>query len=210
MNLLKQPGRNSARWPMLLGVILLGGVFLFPLWQITLEAAQFPGGLRLDIWINRFSGDDGTDNIIQNINILNHYIGMKYIEPDSIPELVYFPYVVYGMMALGVGAVLLNKTWGYATWLIIMIILAGLGIYDFYLWMYDYGHNLDPNAPIKVPGMTYMPPLFGEKDLLNFYVKSYPRMGTIFMTLSIILAGLATWMNARKPKTYEASTAEVG
>jgi hypothetical protein len=175
-----------------------------------LEAAQFPGGLRLDVWINRFSGDDGTDNIIQNINILNHYIGMKYIEPDSIPELVYFPYVVYGMMALGLGAVLLNKTWGYATWLIIMVILAGLGIYDFYLWMYDYGHNLDPNAPIKVPGMTYMPPLFGEKDLLNFYVKSYPRMGTIFMTLSILLAALAAWMSAHKAKTYELSTKKVG
>jgi hypothetical protein len=195
---------------MLLGVVLLGGVFLFPLWRITLEAAQFPGGLRLDVWINRFSGDDGTDNIIQNINILNHYIGMKYIEPDSIPELVYFPYVVYGMMALGLGAVLLNKTWGYATWLIIMVILAGLGIYDFYLWMYDYGHNLDPNAPIKVPGMTYMPPLFGEKDLLNFYVKSYPRMGTIFMTLSILLAALAAWMSAHKAKTYELSTKKVG
>ncbi|WKN46419.1 hypothetical protein [Tunicatimonas pelagia] len=207
MNLLNQSQRittqrGAARWLMLLGVILLGGLFLFPLWQITLEAAQFPGGLRLNIWIDRFSGDDGTDSIIQNINILNHYIGMQYIEPDSIPELVYFPYVVYGMMALGVGTVLLNKTWGYATWLVIMVVLAILGVYDFYLWMYDYGHNLDPNAPIKVPGMTYMPPLIGEKDLLNFYVKSYPRMGTIFMTLSILLAALATWVSIRKEKVH--------
>ncbi len=207
MNLLNQSQRittqrGAARWLMLLGVILLGGLFLFPLWQITLEAAQFPGGLRLNIWIARFSGDDGTDSIIQNINILNHYIGMQYIEPDFIPELVYFPYVVYGMMALGVGTVLLNKTWGYATWLVIMVVLAILGVYDFYLWMYDYGHNLDPNAPIKVPGMIYMPPLIGEKDLLNFYVKSYPRMGTIFMTLSILLAALATWVSIRKEKVH--------
>ncbi|MEM8970090.1 MAG: hypothetical protein AAGE93_26975 [Bacteroidota bacterium] len=207
MNLLNQSQRittqrGAARWLMLLGVILLGGLFLFPLWQITLEAAQFPGGLRLNIWIDRFSGDDGTDSIIQNINILNHYIGMQYIEPDFIPELVYFPYVVYGMMALGVGTVLLNKTWGYATWLVIMVVLAILGVYDFYLWMYDYGHNLDPNAPIKVPGMIYMPPLIGEKDLLNFYVKSYPRMGTIFMTLSILLAALATWVSIRKEKVH--------
>lgn len=195
---------------MLIGVSLLGGVFLFPLWQITLEAAQFPEGLRLNIWIDRFSGDDGTDSIIQNINILNHYIGMKYIEPDSIPELVYFPYVVYGMITVGLGAVLLNKTWGYAAWLMVMVILASLGIYDFYLWMYDYGHNLDPNAPIKVPGMIYMPPLFGEKDLLNFYVKSYPHWGTIFMVLSILLAALATWISSRKAKDYALPTKKVG
>ncbi len=176
---------------MILSVILLAGVFLFPLWQITLEAAQFPGGLRLNIWINKFSGDDGTDNIIQNINILNHYIGMQYIEPDSIPELKYFPYIIYGMMGLGVIAFAINKTWSYIGWFAIMAILGGLGVYDFYLWMYDYGHNLDPNAPIKVPGMVYMPPLFGEKDLLNFYVKSYPHLGTLFLSVSILFSLLA-------------------
>lgn len=178
---------------MILAIILLAGVFLFPLWRITLEAAQFPGGLRLNIWIDKFSGDDGTDKIIQNINILNHYIGMQFIEPDSIPELKYFPTVIYGMMGLGVIALLINKTWSYGSWFLIMAILGILGVYDFYLWMYDYGHNLDPQAPIKVPGMVYMPPLFGEKDLLNFYVQSYPRLGTIFLSLSILFSFLAFW-----------------
>ena len=185
----------------MLSVVLLAGVFLFPLWRITLEAAQFPEGLELNIWINRFSGADGTGGIIQNINILNHYIGMQAIEPDAIPELEYFPYVVYGMMALGLGAVVLDKTWGYATWVVIMAVLGGLGIYDFYLWMYDYGHNLDPTAPIKVPGMTYMPPLLGEKDLLNFYVMSYPNLGTLFLTLSVVGAMVATGISYRKRKT---------
>ena len=186
---------------MCLSILLLTGVFFFPLWQITLEAAQFPGGIRLNIWINKFSGDDGTDNVIQNINILNHYIGMQYIKPDSIPELKYFPYVIYGMMGLGVVALLINKTWCYASWFLTMVILGAFGVYDFYLWMYDYGHNLDQNAPIKVPGMVYMPPLLGEKDLLNFYVKSYPRMGTVFLTLSISSAFAATW---RKRKAWDA------
>ena len=178
---------------MILAVLLLAGVFFFPLWQITLEAAQFPGGLRLNIWIDKFSGDDGTDNIVQNINILNHYIGMQYIESDSIPELKYFPYVIYGMMGLGAIGLIVNKAWGYAGWFFMMAVLGVLGVYDFYLWMYDYGHNLDSNAPIKIPGMNYMPPIFGEKDLLNFYVKSYPQLGTMFLTLSILSALLAAW-----------------
>lgn len=185
---------------MLLGAFLLLGVFLFPLWQITLEAPQFPGGLRLNIWINKFSGDKGGGDIIANINILNHYIGMKYIEPDAIPELKYFPYVVYIMVGLGVITVFIGKAWAYLSWCILLVVLGGLGVYDFYLWMYDYGHNLDPNAPIKVPGMNYMPPLFGEKDLLNFYVKSYPQLGAIFMGISTLLSFIAYWIQNKLEK----------
>lgn len=195
MRIIKQP-----RLLMLLGVLIMTGIFLFPLWQITLEAAQFPGGLRLNIWINKFSGDEDGGNIINNINILNHYIGMKPIEPDAIPELKYFPIVIYSMMGLGLLTVFINKTWAYVTWFIIMSVLAILGVYDFYLWMYDYGHNLDPKAPIKIEGMTYMPPLFGEKDLLNFYVKSYPHLGSVFLAISIFLSFLATWFSKKQNK----------
>lgn len=195
---------NNKRSPqilMLLAVILLLGLFFFPIWQITLEAAQFPGGLRLNVWINKFSGDEGGGDIIANINILNHYIGMQKIEPDSIPELQFFPYVIYVMMALGIIITFVNRSWGFLTWGILMTILGLLGVYDFYLWMYDYGHNLDPMAPIKVPGMTYMPPLFGEKDLLNFYVKSYPRLGTILMGISILLSLVAFWLRKKLNKS---------
>lgn len=181
---------RSPQLLMIIAVASLTGVFLFPLWQITLEAPQFPGGLRLNIWINQFSGDEGGGDIIANINILNHYIGMQYIQPDAIPELKYFPYVIYVMILLGVIIAIMNRPWGYVMWGILISILGVLGVYDFYLWMYDYGHNLDPNAPIKVPGMIYMPPLFGEKDLLNFYVKSYPRLATILLVISI---GLSFW-----------------
>lgn len=34
-----------------------------------------------------------------------------------------------------------------------------IGFVDFYLWEYDYGHNLNPKAPIKIPGQSYQPPL---------------------------------------------------
>ena len=102
------------------------------------------------------------------------------------------------MMALGLVMAIINKKWGYGLWFVIMSILSVLAVYDFYLWLYDYGHNLDPAAPIKLEGMTYMPPLFGEKDLLNFYVKSYPQLGTVFMGLSIILGFFAFWLKPKK------------
>ncbi len=185
---------SKPRLLLLLASFLLIGLYLFPLWRITLEAAQFPGGLRLNIWISKFSGDEGGGNIINNINILNHYIGMQDIEPDAIPELKYFPYVVGTMISLGVLFVAVDKTLGYFLWSAILSILALLAVYDFYLWLYDYGHNLDPMAPIKIEGMAFMPPVFGEKDLLNFYVRSYPRLGSIFLFLSVAVSGLACWI----------------
>lgn len=183
---------------MILACCSLAAVFLFPLWRITLEAAQFPGGLQLDIWVNKLSGS--SEHIIQNINILNHYIGMKFIEEDSIPELKYFSYIIYAMLGLGVVTILIRRSTGYLVWCCMLLVLGGLGIYDFYLWLYDYGHNLDPKAPISIPGMTYQPPLFGGKSLLNFYAMSYPNWGSFFLGMAIVFSFLAFWLGRKQQK----------
>lgn len=175
---------------MILGSILLFGVFLFPIWRITLYAPQYPSGLSMDIWVNKIT----DENAMKNINILNHYVGMKMIEPDSIPELTYFPYIIYALVALGVLAALINRRKVYLGWLVVIILLGILGIYDFYLWEYDYGHDLSDMAPIKVPGQAYQPPLIGGKWLLNFYATSYPNIGAAFFALPMLFAGFAFWM----------------
>ncbi|HLW19623.1 MAG TPA: hypothetical protein VKX33_04835 [Cyclobacteriaceae bacterium] len=179
----------SPRVLMIIALLCLAMVFAFPLWQILLEAPQFPGGLQMYIWINKISGTDKW--ILQNINILNHYIGMQAIYPDAIPELKYFPVVTYIMLGLGAIAVIIKKAWAYLSWSVLLAALGVLGIYDFYLWLYDYGHNLDPTAPIKVEGMTYQPPLLGGKNLLNFYVESYPHWGGVGLGLAIVFSALA-------------------
>lgn len=179
----------SPRLLMVLALISLAVVFVFPLWQILLEAPQFPGGLQMYIWVNKISGTDKY--ILQNVNILNHYIGMQSIHPESIPELKYFPIVTYVLLALGALTAVINKVWGYLSWTVLLAVLGTLGIIDFYLWLYDYGHNLDPHAPIKIEGMVYQPPLFGGKNLLNFYVESYPHWGGIGLGLAILFGALA-------------------
>jgi hypothetical protein len=151
------------------------------------------------IWINKLSGDEkGT---IQNINILNHYVGMKMIEPDSIPELKYFPKVIIGMALLGIllGFINNNKLW--LGWGILLLLLGALGIYDFYLWEYDYGHNLADDAPIKVPGQAYQPPLIGSKMLLNFNAISYPYYGSIFIGIALTFSFLSFYL--KKKQTNE-------
>jgi copper chaperone NosL len=183
---------------MILAAVMLVFLFFFPIWKITLFAPQYPGGISMYIWINKITGD--TPGTLQNINILNHYVGMQFIEPDSIPELKYFQYVIAGMGFMALIFAFIHKKPLYLAWVILFVILGAAGIYDFYLWEYDYGHNLSPTAPIKVPGMAYQPPLFGEKTLLNFVAYSYPNWGSLFFGLSVISGFLAFLVYKKKPK----------
>ncbi len=186
----------KARILFIMALISLGAIFLFPLWEITLKATQFPEGLELYIWIDKISGS--SESILQNVNRLNHYIGMKPIEPDAIPELKYFPYVIYATLGSGLIFLGIHKAWGYLGWTLLLAILGILGVYDFYLWVYDYGHNLDPTAPITIEGGSFMPPIFGDKKMANFYVTSYPGWGTLTIMLAVIFGGLAWWTKKRK------------
>ena len=72
-----------------------------------------------------------------------------------------------------------KAVFGFLITFVLFVILAGI---DFYRWNYEYGHNLDPNAAIKVPGMAYQPPLIGYKQLLNFGAYSIPDIGGWMLT----------------------------
>ena len=171
-------------------------VFIAPIWRITLEAPQYPGGVTMYIWINKLGGK--TRGTLQNINILNHYVGMQPIDPGSIPELKYFPIVIIVMSVLGIATGFIDNPRFWIFWIVVLMILGILGIYDFYLWEYNYGHNLADDAPIKVPGMVYQPPLFGSKKLLNFNAISYPYWGSLFVLIPVILGMVAYYLKKKK------------
>lgn len=187
--------KRISKFLMLISVVGLIALFFLPMWRITLIAPQYPKGVTMYIYINKIGGESAST--IQNINILNHYVGMKYIEPESIPELTYFPYVIGIMIMLGIVASMFDRPWFYLTWLIILMVLACLGMYDFYLWEYDYGHDLSPKAPIKIPGASFQPPLMGTKMILNFTAKSYPALGGYFAMISMVMAGMAYWVKRK-------------
>jgi len=181
---------------MAFAALLLIGVFLVPIWSISMEAPQYPEGIGMNIRIDNIEGKQPHD--LKNINGLNHYIGMKPIEPASIPELQIMPYIFGFLIISGLMIAATGKRTLILFWLGVFILLAIAGLVDFYLWGYDYGHNLDPNAPIKVPGMTYQPPLLGSKQLLNINATSLPHIGFYFALLSMSIAGLAWWKSGDK------------
>ena len=158
------------------GMLLVVGILffvslLFPMWQIELAAPQYPEGLILRLHANKIGGD------VEIINGLNHYIGMKTLHTEDFFEFKILTYIVifFGLFALT--AMIVAKRKLVVALLISLIAFVALAGIDFYRWNYEYGHNLDPNAAIKVPGMAYQPPVLGYKQLLNFGAYSIPDTG---------------------------------
>ncbi len=183
-----------------LGLLTL---FLFPMWRITLYAPQYPTGVTMYIHINKIGGD--SPGTLQNVNILNHYVGMKPIIPEAIPELKFLPIVVITFVVLGLIIAFFNRPKLFLTWAILASVLSLLGIYDFYLWEYDYGHTLSPDAPMKFPGASFQPPLIGTKVILNFVAESFPHTGGILAGISIFLAYVAWFVGIKKYPKNEIS-----
>ena len=165
--------------------ILLIGVFFFPIWRIDLNAPQYPEGIGLRIWVNKITGANDFD--LQNINKLNHYIGMKKIIPEAIPELKIMPFLIGFLILFGLVAAFLKKKSLVMVWISTIVMMMIIGLYDFYIWGYDYGHDLNPEAPIKIPGMVYQPPLIGSKQLLNMNSVSLPDIGAYLIGISLLI-----------------------
>ncbi|MDO6807346.1 hypothetical protein Q4603_01950 [Zobellia galactanivorans] len=191
---------------MILGSLCLLGLFQFPLWNIMLGAPQYPEPLGMNIHITGIQGVSEFD--LQNIDGLNHYIGMKTIpKAGEMWEFDIFPIVIIAMVLLGVLLGILGFIGKidyrfFLGWFLLMSILGIMGMYDFNLWLTDYGSNLDPHAIIKVVNedgtpMSYKPPLFGYKKLLNFDVSSMPATGAWMMFIGMLLTVIAFFVGWR-------------
>jgi copper chaperone NosL len=165
----------------LCGAALLVVLFV-PLWQIELQAPQYPEGLVLKMYPDKLAGN------VDIINGLNHYIGMKTLHADNFIEFTVLPYIIsfFALSCFVVG--FLNKRKWLMVLLIAFIAFGIISMIDFYRWNYNYGHDLDPNAAIQVPGMSYQPPIIGYKQLLNFGAYSTPDIGGwIFIGVGLLL-----------------------
>jgi copper chaperone NosL len=176
--------RKSTRILIAVLSVAMAAAYFVPLWQILMWAPQYPEGLEMKIWIDDLSGD------VKIISALNHYIGMRHIEVSMFPEFLYMTYIVAALIGVGLIASAIGRRIALLFFTSLVLITGIAALVDFYMWGYEYGHNLNPEAPIVVPGMYYQPPLIGTKQLLNFTAFSGPDIGGwVFV---ILAAGLIT------------------
>lgn len=162
--------------------IALVAVLFVPMWKIELAAPQYPEGLVLKIYPHKLGGN------VDIINGLNHYIGMKTLHTEDFMEFTLLPYIISIFAALCLVVLFLNrKKWLYL-FTVLFVVFGIVAMVDFWRWEYNYGHQLNPEAAIQVPGMAYQPPLIGYKQLLNFGAYSIPDIGGfLFFGVGLIL-----------------------
>ncbi len=194
-----------SRVGLFVAVALIVSSLFFPLWRIELDAPQYPEGLELQLHADGLAGD------VDIINGLNHYIGMKELHTDDFLEFKIIPYVIGALALFTLIVALFPRRKAVVGLLFTFILLGIIGGLDFYRWNYEYGHDLDPNAAIKVPGMAYQPPVLGFKQLLNFGAYSIPDTGGLmlfgaaFIILAIVLFDVRPFRR-RKIQTTSALT----
>jgi copper chaperone NosL len=175
-------------------------ILFVPMWRIDLQAPQYPEGLMLLIYPNKLAGN------VDIINGLNHYIGMKTLHTKDFIEFTVLPYIIsFFAIAFLTTAIIGKRKLLY--WLCTLFICFGiLAMYDFWRWEYNYGHNLNPEAAIVVPGMAYQPPLIGFKQLLNFGAYSMPHIGGwIFVSVGmlVLFCTVLAWKSSKQMRVKQ-------
>jgi hypothetical protein len=162
-------------------------VNLLPLWNLTMFAPQYPNGLRLDIYSHTLApGHKGED--IQEINLLNHYIGMRDLAMEDFTEFKWMPFVLGGLALLFLRAVVLGTVKELVDATVLFVYFGAFSGWTFADKLYRYGHELAPTAAVKVPPFT--PPILGFQQIANFEVYSYPKAGSYVMVgVVLLLAG---------------------
>lgn len=196
--------KKTSQALLLLAAFMLVGSLFVPIWRIELEAPQYPEGLALLIYANKLGGD------VAIINGLNHYIGMATLHTENFIEFTLLTYIISAFALFAIIAAFMGKKIGVNVLFTSFLIFGIISMVDFYRWNYNYGHNLSPDAAIKVPGMSYQPPLIGYKQLLNFGAYSVPDFGGwlfigagVFMLATIVIENnLLKFIKSKKTAAF--------
>lgn len=192
---LETPLGLAPRVLLLVAVLLLLPCYLFPLYDMTMFAPQYPGGLRLHIYSYRLDGGNGGQDT-REINVLNHYIGMKDLVTDDFTEFKWIPFVVGAFALLFLRTAVLGKMAHLVDVFVLYLYFGAFSLWSFAYKMYWYGHNLAPTAAVKVAPFT--PPLFGYAKLANFEIYSYPAAGSYALGAVALLLAIALYLAWRQ------------
>ncbi len=192
---------DEKRLDYMLPVILLGlaaaclvlSIFL-PYWNMTLEAPQYPNGLKVRTYVNRLEGD------VQEIDGLNHYIGMRPLNEAAQLERSLSIFLIGATALLVVAAIFIHSKWA-ALLALPAVLYPFIFLADMYYWLRNFGQNLDPTAALSNYIEPFIPTLLGEGLIGQF--KTIATLGPGFYLAALgsilIVAGLYFQRRAYKP-----------
>ncbi len=190
-------GQISARSRVLIlvtALIMLPSIFL-PTWNIKLHAPQYPDGLNLTIYPTTVGGD------LREVNLLNHYIGMKHIDPGEFPEFRFIPFFILRFLGLAVLAALVGRMPIAALGWLDFVVFGTVMLYTFQHWLWEFGNNLSPNAPLNVKPFT--PHFIGATHVGQFSVTSTPAVGAMIMFLAGAIGPAIVFIEWKRLKREE-------
>jgi hypothetical protein len=195
---LEQPLELLPRVLLVASAALLLVTLTQPLWNLTMFAPQYPDGLTLDIYPQRLEGGNrGQD--LKEINLLNHYIGMRDLADEDFTEFKWMPFAIGGLALVTLRAAVFGRVGSLVDALVLFCYFGAFSLWSFGYKLYQYGHTLAPTAPVKVDPFT--PPMFGYQQIANFEVYSYPSPGSYLMGATALLlfaaVGVAWWSGRR-------------
>jgi hypothetical protein len=160
--------------------IFVGLSFTAPMWHINMKAPQYPQGL--DLYIYSYKVDGGNDgNDVQEINVLNHYIGMAPLDRAALSDLDWIPFLFAALIILALRTAVIGKVGSMLDLLVMTTYAGAFGFGRLYYKLYTFGHNLDPRAPMTVE--PFMPAMLGKKQIANFLTEAGPGLGTWYVAI---------------------------
>jgi copper chaperone NosL len=189
-----------------IAALLLIPAYLAPLWKLTMFAPQYPDGLRLSIYSYRLEGGNGGQDV-KEINVLNHYIGMRDLAVADFTEFKWMPFVVGALLLLFLRCALIGNISALVDIFVLYVYFGLFSLWSFGYKLYNYGHSLAPTAAVKVA--PFMPPLFGHRKLANFDVYSYPGLGSYALLAAAIVLAAAMFSAGMSERIEERAEAGV-
>lgn len=184
-------------WPSLClagaAILIIISIFL-PYWSLVLHAPQYPRGLVVHAYINHMDGD------VQEIDSLNHYIGMRPLGEAAQLERSISIFAISALALVVLAAIFIHSPWA-ALLSLPAVLLPPVFLADLYFWLNNFGQNLDPHAALSNSVDPFTPTILGEGLIGQFKTVAYIDFGLLLASAasSLILVGLYLQRRAYKP-----------
>jgi hypothetical protein len=174
-------------------LLLILSIF-FPYWRLTLNAPQYPKGLTVQAYVDRVEGD------VQEIDGLNHYIGMRPLDEAAAFEKSIAVIGIIGVALLILAAIFIHSRWA-ALLALPALLLPVVFLADLQFWLANFGQNLDPTAALSSSVDPFVPPVLGEGIIAQFSTWAVPDVGLWMATAASLLIAVGLWSHrsAYKP-----------